>query len=63
MNLGKTSIGHMFKKKVIKLERKDNVGVNNIYTSLIKKNSLKKFYFLENNLIEINQKTCKFFPI
>ena len=29
MNLGKTLMGHIFRKKVIKFEKKDNVDVNN----------------------------------
>ena len=36
MNLGKTLTGHMF-KKVIKLEKKDNVGKEIKYVSLLKK--------------------------
>ena len=43
MNLGKTWMGHMF-KKVIELEKKDNVGVNNKNTSLIKKIFIKFFF-------------------
>ena len=36
MNLSKTLIGHIFRKKVIKFRKKDNAGVNNKYTSLLK---------------------------
>ena len=35
MNLGKNSMGHMLKKSN-KVGKKDNVGVNNKYTSLLK---------------------------
>ena len=35
MNLGKTWMSHMFKKSN-KLEKKDNVGVNDKYSSLLK---------------------------
>ena len=42
MNLGKTWLGHMFKKSN-KIGKKDNVGVNNKYTSLLKKELLKIF--------------------
>ena len=60
MNLGKTWMGHMFKKKTWK---KDNVGINNKYTSLLKNDSLKKIFLLEIKLKEINRKTCKYFLI
>ena len=43
MNLVKTSMGHMFKKGN-KIWKKDNVGVNNKYTSLLKKDLLKKIF-------------------
>ena len=51
-------------KKSNKVGKKDNVGVNNKYTSLLKKRIInKKILSLEVNLIEINQKICKFFLI
>ena len=43
MNLGKTSMGHMFKKSN-KIGKKDNVGVDNKYTSLLKKKLLIFFF-------------------
>ena len=45
MNLGKTWMSHMFKKSN-KLEKKDNVGVNDKYTTLLKEELLKIFLFL-----------------
>ena len=44
MNLVKTSMGHMFKKGN-KIWKKDNVGVNNKYTSLLTEKLLKKIIF------------------
>ena len=44
MNLGKTWLS-LCLKKVIKLKKKDNVGVNNKYTSLLKKVLLTFFSF------------------
>ena len=43
------------------MEKKDNVGVNNKYIQSVKKDLLQKKIFLETQLIEINQKPCKFF--
>ena len=62
MNLSKTSMGHMFKKSN-KIGKKDNVGVNNKYINLLKRDLFKKRFFLETQLIEINQNACKFFLI
>ena len=44
MKLGKTSMGHMFKKSY-KIGKKDDVGVNNKYTSLLRKDLSKKNSF------------------
>ena len=44
MNSVKTWIGHMFKKSN-KIGKKDNFGVNNKYTSLLKKIFIKKNFF------------------
>ena len=55
MNLGKTLMGHMFKKSN-KIVNKDNVGVNNKYISLLKKDLLKKIFFLTHAKIYISDK-------
>ena len=52
-------MGHMLKKKVIKLEKKDNVGIRINHISLLKKELF--FFLLKINLIERNQKACNFF--
>ena len=49
-------------KKIFFLKLIINVGVKLSKISMLKKELLKK-YFLEINLVEINQKTCKFFLI
>ena len=46
MNLGKTWMGHMFKKSN-KVGKKDNVCINNKYTSLLKKKLLKIFIYFK----------------
>ena len=45
MNLGKTQMGHIIcLKKSNKVKKKDNVCVNNKYTTLFKKALLKKSF-------------------
>ena len=57
MNLGKTSIGYIFKKSN-KIGKESKVGIKIEYISLFKIKVIQNIFF---NLIKRNQKTCNFF--